>query len=102
MTGNPTDLIAARITGERWVTKSTGDRGHLTHREISRLAYHFYEVRGRQEGGDIADWLLAERELTHHYGSLHAPDPSRDARPSARASGYAPSAQSDGGGLETR
>jgi hypothetical protein len=32
--------------------------------EIARRAYHLYEQRGRAHGGDIEDWLLAERELT--------------------------------------
>jgi hypothetical protein len=63
-----TDWIAIRITGERWVKKSTGDRERPTHGEVSRLAYHFYESRGRQEGGAIADWLLAEGQLCHHHG----------------------------------
>jgi len=31
--------------------------------EIARRAYHLYEQRGRAHGGDIDDWLLAEREL---------------------------------------
>ena len=35
--------------------------------EIARLAYHFYEMRGRQNGYDVEDWLLAEHELTQHY-----------------------------------
>jgi len=35
--------------------------------EIARLAYHFYEMRGRQSGHDVEDWLLAEQELTQHY-----------------------------------
>jgi hypothetical protein len=31
--------------------------------EIARRAYQLYEQRGRAHGGDIDDWLLAEREL---------------------------------------
>jgi hypothetical protein len=68
MTLNAAELIVARISGERWVNKYTGGRRHPTHGEISRLAYHLYEARGRQDGSHFADWLLAERELTHHYG----------------------------------
>jgi hypothetical protein len=68
MTCKATDWIAIRITGERWVSKSTGDRERPTHGEVARLAYHFYESRGPQEGGAIADWLLAELELRHHHG----------------------------------
>jgi hypothetical protein len=33
------------------------------HAEIARRAYELYEQRGRAPGGDIDDWLLAEREL---------------------------------------
>jgi hypothetical protein len=35
--------------------------------EIGRLAYHFYEQRGRGDGQDVDDWLSAERELTLRY-----------------------------------
>jgi len=31
---------------------------------IRKLAYEFYELRGREEAGDLADWLKAESELT--------------------------------------
>jgi len=34
-----------------------------THEEIAQRAYAFYEVRGRQNGHDLADWLHAEDEL---------------------------------------
>ncbi|RPH64665.1 MAG: DUF2934 domain-containing protein [Acidobacteria bacterium] len=34
---------------------------------MARLAYHFYERRGRRDGHDVDDWLSAERELAHHY-----------------------------------
>jgi hypothetical protein len=32
--------------------------------ETARLAYHLYEVRGRQHGHDIEDWLRAEEQLS--------------------------------------
>ena len=56
--------IAAAITGERMMTKYTGGRGRPSRDEIARLAYHFYETRGRRDGQDIDDWLSAERKLT--------------------------------------
>jgi hypothetical protein len=60
--------IAAALTGERTMTKNTDDGGERPSRaEIARLAYHFYETRGRRDGRDVDDWLVAERELTHHY-----------------------------------
>ena len=47
--------------------KNTGRRLYPTHDEIARLAYSLYESRGRQEGCQLEDWLLAEQELVHHY-----------------------------------
>lgn len=59
--------IAAIPTGERSLAKYTGGRERPSRDEIARLAYHFYETRGRSHGHDIDDWLSAEQELTHHY-----------------------------------
>ena len=33
------------------------------HQEIARLAYSFWEARGRQHGSELEDWLRAEREI---------------------------------------
>jgi len=49
------------------LTKDTGGGDRPSRDEIARLAYHFYETRGRHEGRDVNDWLSAERELTRHY-----------------------------------
>ena len=59
--------IAVTLTGERMVTKYTGGRARPTRDEVARLAYEFYETRGRGDGQDVDDWLSAERELLHHY-----------------------------------
>jgi hypothetical protein len=59
--------IAVTLTGERMMTKYTGGNDRPSHDEIARLAYHFYETRGRRDGRDVDDWLSAERELAHHY-----------------------------------
>ena len=59
--------IAAALTGEQMTTKYTGDLQGPSPGEIARLAYQFYEMRGRRDGHDVDDWLSAERELTHHY-----------------------------------
>jgi Protein of unknown function (DUF2934) len=59
--------LAGRVTGETLFGKYTGTRVRPTHDEIGRLAYHFYVARGRRDGHDLEDWLLAERELLHHY-----------------------------------
>jgi hypothetical protein len=34
-----------------------------SHEEIARLAYAYWEARGRQHGSHEADWYRAEREL---------------------------------------
>ena len=60
--------IAATLTGERMMGKYTGGRGRPSRDEIARLAYHFYQTRGRRDGNAVDDWLSAERELAHHYG----------------------------------
>jgi hypothetical protein len=60
-------FIAAALTGEGVMTKYTGGRDRPSRDEIARLAYHFYETRGRPHGHDVDDWLFAERELTRHY-----------------------------------
>jgi hypothetical protein len=59
------DLVA-RLSGEQWLDKYAGSE-HPSAAEIARLAYHFYEMRGRQNGHDVEDWLLAEQELIQHY-----------------------------------
>jgi hypothetical protein len=59
--------IAAALTGERIMTKYTGDPECPSPGEIARLAYQFYEMHGRRNGHDVDDWLSAERELRHHY-----------------------------------
>jgi hypothetical protein len=59
--------LAAALTGEGLATKHTGDSDRPSQDEIARLAYQFYETRGRLDGNDVDDWLSAERELAHHY-----------------------------------
>jgi hypothetical protein len=44
------------------VEARTPDRG-----EIARLAYSYWEARGRQHGSELEDWLRAERELRKGY-----------------------------------
>jgi hypothetical protein len=45
----------------------TGGRLAPTHDEIAQLAYYLYELRGRQDGYHLEDWLRAEQQLVHHY-----------------------------------
>ena len=59
--------IAVALTGERTMTPYTAGHDRPSQGEIARLAFHFYEMRGRRDGHDVDDWPSAERELTHHY-----------------------------------
>lgn len=38
------------------------------HSEIAKLAYHFYEERGRQDGSAEEDWFRAEQEIRARRG----------------------------------
>ena len=62
------DVISMYIAGERWMKKYTGGLERPSANQIAQLAYHLYEGRGRQDGHDIEDWLLAEQRLTPHHG----------------------------------
>src|ERR1700716_1579093 len=46
------------------MAKYTGGPEPPSHDEIARLAYHFYETRGRRDGQDPDHWLGAGRG--HH------------------------------------
>jgi hypothetical protein len=59
--------LAATLTAERSLAKYTGGRDGPSRDELDRLAYQFFETRGRQHGHDVDDWLRAERQLKHHY-----------------------------------
>ncbi len=54
-------------TGEYLMTSDTRRRRRPSPDEISRLAYLLYEARGRVDGHDVEDWLLAEAQLENHY-----------------------------------
>jgi hypothetical protein len=61
MPGRPSALIG-RITGETLMGKYTG--AGVSREAIARRAFEIWERRGRCDGQDVDDWLLAERELT--------------------------------------
>lgn len=77
MSGRKTDLISADIAEETWTAGNTGWQAYPTNGEIARLAYHLYEARGRRDGHDVDDWVLAERELTRRYDYQDAGESSR-------------------------
>lgn len=62
-----TDLTAVLTSAHAMSKDTTGGRERPTQDEIARLAYHFFETRGRQAGHDLEDWLTAEQQLHHHY-----------------------------------
>jgi hypothetical protein len=59
-------FVTSEAAGEWGMGRYTGHRLAPTHDEIAQLAYCFYELRGRQDGHDMEDWLLAEQELVRH------------------------------------
>ncbi len=59
--------VAAVFTGERMFGTYTGGDAPPSREEVARLAYQFYEARGRQDGQDVEDWLAAEEELTRRW-----------------------------------
>jgi hypothetical protein len=63
-----TNTIDTIVGGERWMSKDTSNRLSPRRDEIARLAYYFYEARGRRDGSDLDDWLLAEAELNRRRG----------------------------------
>ena len=40
----------------------------IFHAQIEKLAYQFWEERGRPSGSSEEDWFRAEQELRHHFG----------------------------------
>ena len=43
-----------------------------TQEELRRRAYKLYELRGRENGHDLEDWLQAELELRHGNSSSNS------------------------------
>jgi uncharacterized protein YbjT (DUF2867 family) len=59
-------FVTSQAAGEG-MGRYTGGRLAPTHDEIAQLAYYLYELRGREVGYHIEDWLRAEQQLIHHY-----------------------------------
>jgi hypothetical protein len=63
------DLSAAAAFVDSLVPDGTetkengGDTLVPSHDDIAKLAFAFYEMRGRKDGFDAEDWRLAEEEL---------------------------------------
>ena len=59
-------FVTSQAAGEG-MGRYTGSRLAPTHDEIAQLAYYLYELRGREDGYHIEDWLRAEQQLVRHY-----------------------------------
>jgi hypothetical protein len=44
--------------------QATADSVAVSHEEVAKLAYSYWEARGHQDGFAEQDWLRAERELS--------------------------------------
>jgi hypothetical protein len=51
------------VTASDRAPRRAAQRPTITDTEIARRAYDLYLARGREDGHDVEDWLLAEREL---------------------------------------
>jgi hypothetical protein len=40
---------------------------HQIQERIRRRAHEIYEARGREDGHDLDDWLIAESEVTRNF-----------------------------------
>ena len=58
--------LMGRVTGETSLGKYTGG-GPPSRDAVARRAFELYEKRGREEGHDVEDWLMAEREFARHW-----------------------------------
>jgi hypothetical protein len=45
--------------------RTTPQARTLSRDEVATRAYHLYQQRGGGDGGDLDDWLQAERDLEH-------------------------------------
>ena len=45
-----------------------GQPSNIRHNQIEKLAYQFWEARGKPLGTSQEDWFRAERELLHELG----------------------------------
>jgi hypothetical protein len=55
------------VSRKTTVRPGPADGAHSpTHDEIAQRAFALYVARGRGDGSDVNDWLLAESELARH------------------------------------
>ena len=63
VSSNPNSNEKSTETEPARSTTAAGPGGKSANEEIRRRAYEIYLERGGQPGGEIDDWLQAEREL---------------------------------------
>lgn len=65
---NPSSAVPGSSFTSQSRSGSTGKSQHgdggPQHDRIARRAYEFFELRGRESGHELEDWLRAEREFT--------------------------------------
>lgn len=57
--------------GDSQNASSVKNGGSPTFEQIQRRAYELFVARGGAHGGDLADWLAAEHELTANSATDH-------------------------------
>ena len=65
----PTVSRRSTLESAKWDTSTTD----VTDDATGERAYQLYEVRGREPGSDVEDWLCAERELRETNGTHNLP-----------------------------
>ena len=58
----------------------------LQHKRIARLAYSYWEARGRPDGSPEEDWFRAEEELRRRKSAFKVVKERRRRLPTARSS----------------
>jgi len=66
---------------------------HITpqdHKRIARLAYSYWEARGRPDGSSEEDWFRAEGELRRRKSAFTIMKAQRDREPRSRSGSKGP------------
>ena len=68
------EIATTRLADQVTTTHAAGVQEVTSREEIARLAYQLYELRGRQDGHDVGDWLAAEEELLRQADAAQRDD----------------------------
>jgi hypothetical protein len=61
------ESMEQELTGANFALDTSGCSIECIHDIIRKRAYQLFELRGRQSGHELSDWLDAEREIKHHF-----------------------------------